>query len=79
MKKGMALARFKFEFGFGALLLALFAAFWLWQNPGVIQGPLRPDEIQHYLAAIDRLPFPVDDKPQLIQRLRAWMEKDDGR
>ena len=61
------------------VMLALFVAVWLWQNPSLIRGRLRPQEIARFLAQIERLPFPADERPELLQRLRTWMENDDGK
>jgi hypothetical protein len=69
-----------FEIKLGAALLAVFAGFWIWQNPGVVAGRLKPAEINANLAAIDKqLVLPPDEKPQLLARARAWMEADDGK
>ena len=50
------------------VMLMLFAAVWLWQNPGLIRGRLRAPEIAQFLAQIERLPFPADERPQLLRR-----------
>ncbi|MDT8989916.1 hypothetical protein RQP54_03480 [Curvibacter sp. APW13] len=62
-------------------LLVLFGAFCLWQQPALVTGKLTKSEIDQYLAAADKnLPFPPDvDKQDLIQRVRAWAEADDGK
>jgi hypothetical protein len=61
------------------VLLALFVAVWLWQNPGLVRGRLGPQEIARFLAQIERLPFPGEERPELLRRVRAWMENDDGK
>jgi hypothetical protein len=61
------------------VMLALFVAVWLWQNPGLIRGRLRAQEIAQFLVQIERLPFPADERPELLKRLRAWLENDDGK
>jgi hypothetical protein len=61
------------------VLLALFVAVWLWQNPGLIRGRLRAEEIAQFLAQIERLPFPAEQRPELMKRVRSWMENDDGK
>src|SRR6516165_5445047 len=43
------------------VMLALFVAVWLWQNPGLIRGRLRAREIAQFMARIERLPFPADE------------------
>jgi len=62
------------------MLLALFGAFCLWQQPALITGKLTKAEIDQYLAAADKnLPFPPDtDKQDILKRVRAWAEVDDG-
>jgi hypothetical protein len=71
--------RYGFEWKFGAVLLALFLAFSLWQNPGLTQGKLTRDDIDRYLATIERtLPMPPGERTQFLARLRAWAEADDG-
>jgi hypothetical protein len=72
--------RYGFEWVLGALLLALFLTFSLWQNPGLTQGKLTRDEIDRYLATIEKsLPLPPDEQAQMLARLRAWAEADDGK
>lgn len=71
--------RYRFEFAFGLVLLAFFLVFWGWQNPGAIQGKLSQQEIDRYLAAVHNLHVPASDKAQAENRLRAWMEADDGK
>jgi hypothetical protein len=61
------------------VMLALFVAVWLWQNPGLIRGRLRAREIVQFMARIERLPFPADERPELVKRTRAWLENDDGK
>lgn len=64
----------------GGGLLALYAAFWLWQAPGLIQGPLTPAEAETYLAAVERnLDAPADVKQRLVADLRAFAAADDGK
>jgi len=64
---------------FGALLLVLFVAICLWQMPGLAGSRLTKDEISRYLAAIEKLPFPSDEKAELLAHVRAWAEADDGK
>jgi hypothetical protein len=61
------------------VMLALFVAVWLWQNPGLIRGRLRAQEIAQLMAQVERLPFPAGERPELLKRVRAWMENDDGK
>lgn len=60
----------------GVAGLVLFGAFYLWQTPG---ARLSATEIDEYLGSIDaQLQTPAADKAQLIARLRAWAQADDG-
>jgi hypothetical protein len=69
----------RFEIVLGTVLLALYAAFWLWQTPGVLRGPLAADEIDAYLAGAERnLAMPADEKARSLAKLRAWAQADDG-
>ena len=68
----------RFEFGLAATFVLLIAVSWLWQNPGVVQGPLTPLERERYLAALQHLPLPEAERPGLMQAARAWMDSDDG-
>jgi hypothetical protein len=67
-----------FEIVLAGALFALFVAVWVWQNPGMIRGRLQAQEITQYMAQIEKLPFPLDGRAEGLQRLRAWLESDDG-
>ena len=69
----------KFELRLGGVFVVLFLALWLYLNPGVVSGKLTAQEIATNLAAAEKLPFPADEKPELLKRLRQWMESDDGK
>lgn len=72
--------RFAFEIRFGLLLAALYAAFWLWQTPGVLRGPLAAEEVGEYLRLVEeRLPLPAAEKPAVLEHLREWAMADDGK
>lgn len=71
--------RHRFEFVLGILFLALLGVVWLWQNPGLLRGPLQPAEIERYLAVLERMPYPADEKAAMLRSLRTWMEADDAR
>jgi hypothetical protein len=60
-------------------LLALFVAVWLWQNPALLRGRLRAEEIARFLAQVEGLPSWAGERPEMLKRLRAWMESDDGK
>ncbi len=60
----------------GVAGIALFGAFYFWQTPG---AKLSADEIDAYLGRIEaQLQTPAADKAQLVARLRAWAQADDG-
>jgi hypothetical protein len=62
------------------VFIALFAAFYLWQNPGMLTGKLRPQEIDQAIAAAGKqVPFPTGRKEPLLKAVRAWAEADDGK
>jgi hypothetical protein len=60
-------------------MLALFVAVWAWQNPGMIWGPLKPEEIAQFMGQIEKLPLPEEERPETVKRMRAWLEQDDGK
>jgi hypothetical protein len=62
-----------------SVMLALFVAVWLWQNPGLIRGRLQAPEIAQLMGQIENLPFPQEQRPEVLKRLRAWLENDDGK
>jgi hypothetical protein len=66
-----------FEIAFGAILLLLFLAFWFWHSPA--RRKLTREEIDRYLAAVEKVPLPAEGKPAALARLRAWAESDDGK
>jgi hypothetical protein len=68
-----------FEIVLAAVLLALFVAVWLWQNPGLVRGRLRPAEIAHFMSCVEALPLWEGERSQVMNRLRAWLESDDGK
>jgi hypothetical protein len=61
----------------GAILLALFLAFWFWHSP--LRRKLTRAEIDRYLVAVAKLALPAGEKQATLARLRAWAEADDGR
>ncbi len=71
--------KYRFELILGGVFVALFIAIWMWQNPGVIRGPLTQPEITALLAAAEKLPMEPQEMAETITKLRAWMERDDGR
>ncbi len=71
----------RFMLKLGLALLIIFGAFCLWQQPALIVGKLTAAEIDQYIAAADHnLHFPPDvDKQDILRRVRAWAEADDGK
>jgi hypothetical protein len=69
-----------FEIIFGAVLLGIFLAFWFWQHSWTIRRKLAPEEIDRLVSAIEKqVPLPAEEQAQLLTRLRAWAEADDGK
>jgi hypothetical protein len=68
-----------FEIVLAGALLALFVAVWVWQNPGMVRGRLRAEEIAQFMSRVELLPLPGDEQPEALKRLRAWLEGDDGK
>jgi hypothetical protein len=62
-----------------SVMLALFVAVWVWQNPGLIRGRLQAPEVAQLMGQIEKLPFPQEHGPEVVKRLRAWLENDDGK
>ncbi len=61
----------------GASFITIFAAFCLWQSPGIIAGKLSGAEIDHHLKLADaQLHMP--EKAEVLKRVRRWAEADDG-
>lgn len=65
----------------GLVFVLLFAAFYLWQTPGLVTGKLGKAEIDQYIGAADKqLSFPDPGaKVRILTRVRAWAEADDGK
>jgi catechol 2,3-dioxygenase-like lactoylglutathione lyase family enzyme len=64
----------------GAVFVALFAAFFLWQTPSVWRAPMTAAEVDRYAAQLDKhLVQPPAAKAAFIERIRQWAAADDGR
>ena len=64
---------------FGTLLLAIFAAVYLWQVPGAAGRKLEPAEVARYLERIERsAPMLGEERTAFLARIKAWAEADDG-
>jgi hypothetical protein len=68
-----------FEIVLAGVLLMLFIALWLWQNPGLIRGRLKTHEIGQFMSQVEKLPFWENERTEVLQRMRAWLENDDGK
>jgi hypothetical protein len=68
-----------FEISVAAVMLLVFVAVWVWQNPGWVRGRLRPEEIAQFMARVETLPFPGAAQAEVLRRLRTWLEGDDGK
>lgn len=74
----MILDRFLIKLGLA--FVAVFAAMYLVQNPGLVTGKLSKTEIDHYLGlASQQIPFPPGRKEPILKAVRAWAEADDGK
>ena len=77
--KESTMRRYRFETLFALVLLVLYAAFFLWQTPGLIRGKLTAEEIDGYLKVCEASPsLPEPDRSQIVHDLREWALKDDG-
>ena len=73
------MSRYRFEIRFAALLLVIYAIFFLWQTPGLIHDKLTAEEIDNYLKVCTASPsIPEPDRTQIVHDLREWALKDDG-
>lgn len=69
----------RFLLGMADSVLAIFAAFWLWQSPGLSGAGMGKAEIRRYMVATAKLAFPAEEKGELMSRLRSWLENYDGK
>jgi hypothetical protein len=62
-----------------AVLLAVFAAVYLWQVPGATGRKLGSAEVARYLEKIERsAPMLGEERTAFLARVKAWAEADDG-
>lgn len=69
----------RFEWALGAIFVALWLASWLWQNPGALGGRIGAQDRARFLAGVEKLPFPPQDRAEMVKRLGAWIDSDDGK
>ena len=69
----------RFEWFLGAVLAALFIAFWLWQSPGNFKK-LSSTEVDAYLRRMEgKLPGDSAEQGVFLARMRSFGLADDGR
>src|SRR5262245_51073067 len=69
--------RHRFQIILGGVLVILYLAFWLWHSPW--ERKLTKEEIDQYMASIEKLPLPQGEAKALASRFRPWAEADDGK
>ena len=70
--------KFRFELILALVSLGAFAALWIWLAPGA-RTALTPAEVDAYIRRIEPIvPMPAEEKREVMERLRAWGEADDG-
>ena len=69
-----------FMTGLALVMLLAFAAFWTWQTPGWLRGPLTQEEVDYHFGLMEQhLAMPAEDKDKVLTRLRAWALADDDK
>jgi hypothetical protein len=69
----------RFEWLLGAVLAALFVAFWIWQTPRNLQK-LNSAQVDAYLHRMEgKLPGDPAEQTAFLGRMRAFGLTDDGR
>src|SRR5512137_1848791 len=67
------------ELALGLALAILFAAFWAWQAPGS-REKLTQTDVEAYIQRMQgRLPATPEHEAEVLARLRAWGNADDGK
>jgi hypothetical protein len=61
----------------GAVCVALYWIFCRWHSQG--GGKLTKEEIDRYMATIEKLPLPPEGTEAFCVRIRPWAEADDGK
>jgi hypothetical protein len=72
--------KFGFQWGLAVVLLIVYAAFWTWQTPGWLRGPLSSEEVEGYISVLEQnLPMPATEKALVLASMRTWGLADDGK
>ena len=58
------------------VFVVLWSVVWKWQNPN---NPLSTSEVSAYMAQLEQLPLPPDERTELLNSAKSWMETDDGK
>ena len=68
---------YRFEIIMAALFLALFVVLANFHAPG---KALSQSEVDSYISNLEQnMPWPAEEKPEIMRHLRAWAEADDGK
>lgn len=71
------MSRYRFELILAALLLTVYLAFSALHASG---NAMDKAEVEGYIATLEQnLPWPADEKAEVIRHLHAWGEADDGK
>lgn len=67
---------YRFEFILGALFLAIFLAYSSFHSP---HSAMSKSEVDTYITTLEQnLPWPAEEKGEILRHLRAWADADDG-
>jgi hypothetical protein len=72
------MTNFRFNLISAIACVLTFVAIYMWQTPGP-NSKLGTDEIGRYLAQLEKLPMPEEEKAGALARIRDWAEADDGK
>jgi hypothetical protein len=71
--------RYRFEALLALIFIVLWLLLWRWQNPGAEREKIKPQEVAAYLQAVEKLPFPPEERAGMLRSLESWMAADDGK
>jgi hypothetical protein len=69
--------RHKLEVVLGAVFIIFFLFVWFWHSPAT--GKMTREEVNSYMGVLEKSAFPPADKAEVLGRIRAWAESDDGK